>query len=243
MNNPITVLIVDSNLENIDNLTSMIGKYCRELSIAGKAQTFDEGIHLIETLKPDILFINTLINGKIGFELLDIVSGIRPKIIFISSFEKYAINSLKYEPVGFLVNPFDIKELKQSVNRALDKINKDYQEKTQVKDDFLILPVGNKVQLIKSDTIQFCESMGNYTYFYLNDGSKVLATKNLGYYARKLLTYNFIRIHKSYLVNLSYVKYIQKSEKLLCELINGKTLPISRRRQKELLDLLSFLHV
>ena len=229
-------IIIDDDIRSIELLTIFIEKYCKNLKVSGAAQRFNEAVELIEETTPDIIFLDIKIHKDLGFDLLDMVNHANHQIIFISGHQEFALNSFKYDPVDFLLKPFGVKPFKEAVNRALARINK--KEASAVGKEYITVSHGKKIQLLKLDDIMYCESFGHYTNIYMNDDEKIICPGSIGVYEKRLPTSTFIRIHKKYLVNISAIKYIHKSNRYYCELFNGKTLTLSRSKQEEIRQLL-----
>ncbi len=227
-------LIIDDEIKSIQLLSHYIEKFCPNLELLKSTQDFNEGITLIEKLRPDIIFLDILINDNIGFDMLEIINYTKAQVIFISSFEKFAIRAFKYEPVGFLLKPISIKELKDVVNRAILRVKEQQAEKQSIDKDYIAISTSKKIRLVKLKDIMFCESNGNYTFIHLENEEKIFCSGNIGFYENALSKELFLRIHKKYIVNTLFIKAIYRSDRFYCELINGKTLTISRRKQEEI---------
>ncbi|MCT4699032.1 LytR/AlgR family response regulator transcription factor [Tenacibaculum haliotis] len=230
-----TIGIIDDDKKSIDLLSFYLKEYFPDLKIKATAQSFNEGLSLINSGNLDLIFIDIHLNDDIGYELLDIASTKSAQIIFISSYEKHAIKVFKYNPIDYLLKPFGIKELCTSVNRAIEEIKQKKEDKNEINNqEFIALPVGNLIKMIKINTVKYAESNGNLTKFYLNDNTSLIANKNIGTYEELLGDQNLFRIHKKYIVNLLHVKTIHKSDGFYCELTDGTTLDVSRRKQEPL---------
>jgi two-component system LytT family response regulator len=94
------------------------------------------------------------------------------------------------------------------------------------------------VNFVKNEEILYCKSAGRYTEFYLTDKRKLVASKSLGEYEEQFDSKSFFRIHRSFIVNLNYITNINKKAGNYCELTNGQSLPISRRRMENLIQFL-----
>lgn len=231
---PYNIGIIDDDDKSIKLLSFYLKEYFPAIEIKATAQTFNEGLSLINSENLDLIFIDIHLNDDLGYELLDIASMKSTEIIFISSYQKHAIKVFKYNPVDYLLKPFEIKALCASVNRAIEKIKSRevVNVPTDKNQEVIALPVGNVIQMIKVADIKYAESNGNLTTFYLNNATTVTANKNIGTYEELLEKQNVIRIHKKYMVNLLHVKTIHKTNGFYCELNDGTTLDVSRRKTR-----------
>lgn len=231
------VIIIEDDIKSSELLELYIKKYCTNLKITGTAKRVEEAIELVESDNPDILILDIQLHENLGFDLLELVNWKNYQIIFISAHKDYALDSFKYEPIDFLLKPFSIIEFKEAINRAIIRIEERAVQKNY-RNPFIAVSCGAKIQLLKFENIIYCESNGHYTFFHLLNGEKLMCSNRIGVYEKLLPPHFFLRIHKKYIVNISYVKYIYKSNRYYCELIDGKTLTLARRKQEEIKQLL-----
>lgn len=227
--------IIDDDEKSIKLLSYYLSEYFPEITITATANNWNDGLSIINKIALDLVFIDIHLNENLGFELLDVAPSKTAQIIFISSHEKYALKVFKYNPVDYLLKPFNIKDLCASVNRALEKskLSKETAIATpDVNNKIIAIPTGAIVEMIHLDAIKYCESFGNFTKFYLNNATTIVANKNIGHYELILPTH-FFRIHKKYIVNITHIKAIHKSDGFYCEMNDKTTLSVSRRKQEE----------
>ena len=227
--------IIDDDEKSTRLLTHYLNEYFPEITIEVTANTWNDGLLLINKNELDLIFIDIHLNNDLGFELLDVATSKTAQVIFISSYEKYALKVFKYNPIDYLLKPFNIKDLCTSVNRALEKV-KTIKEVTisDINKDHVAIATGTLIKLVKLNEIIYCESFGNFSKFHLVDTSTILANKNIGHYESILPNNSFFRIHKKYIVNIPHIKAVHKSDGFYCELYDTTTtLSISRRKQEE----------
>jgi len=226
--------VIDDEEKSIKLLSFYLKDYFPEITIKATANSWDEGLSIINNNDLDLIFIDIHLNDDLGFELLDIANLKLAQVIFISSHEKYALKIFKYNPVDYLLKPFSIKDFCTSVNRALERSKKPKGlPVTDSNQDFIALPAGAIIKMIKLSDIRYCESCGNFSKFYLEDATTILANKNIGYYESILPNSSFFRIHKKFIINISHIKAIHKSDGFYCEFNDKTMLSISRRKQEE----------
>lgn len=243
----VTAVIIDDEINNVDLLVHFINQYCPQINVVGKAITKEEGIALTNQLKPQILFLDIMLNEGNGFDLLDNITYKKSKIIFITAYSEYAIKAFKYNAVDYLLKPIEIDELITAVDKACLAIeNNEFTEPTQVKNlkkivtnnklpiSLIAIPSADKIDFIKVEDIIYIKSQGRYSIFNLKDSKQIVATKNLGEYENLLDTNTFFRIHNSYLINLTKVTSINKTGGNYCVMENAEELPIAKRRQDKL---------
>ncbi|WP_343703242.1 LytTR family DNA-binding domain-containing protein [Chitinophaga sp.] len=235
-------VIIDDEISNIENLTIMLRKYCPKITIAGTATSVDQGLQVMMETNPAILFLDIQMPDKGGFDLLKSIAAPDFEVIFVTAFDQYAIQAIKFSAIDYLLKPINTTELVNAVNRAIANIEKEKQnERLQNlvysishKNQLKIAVPGNKETLfISPETILFCKSDNNYTVLYLQHNQKLTSSKPIFEYEELLSAHGFIRCHQSYLVNSAFIKsWIRvDGDRLLME--EGHEIPISRNSKEK----------
>ncbi len=235
-------IIVDDEPNNIENLQAILEQYCTGIDVVATARNADDGIAAINTHKPDLLFLDIQMPGKSGFDLLKAFTHINFEIIFITAFDQYGIQAIKFSALDYLLKPININELKLAVEKARNKIKA--KQKNHNIDNLLeyirsgnnavpkiALPTLHEIMYVRIDDIIRCEASNNYTTFYLQTGEQVLVCKTLKDFAELLRPYNFIRTHQSHLVNQHFVKSLLKEDGGTLLLSDQTKVPISRQNR------------
>jgi len=242
----IEAIIVDDEEANIELLSLYLNKCCPFVTLIGEADSVDSAVKLINKLKPKLLFLDIILGEGTGFDILEKISSDDFKVIFVSSHDEFAIKAFKYSAIDYILKPIDQKELFYAVKKCLSDIEKDDFTSNQqiellnvaVKKNtalnFLAIPSINKIEFIKLEDIIYLKSDGRYTNFFLTNERKIIASRNLGEYENILDKSIFFRIHNSYIVNLTHVEIITKTDGSYCEMSNHESLPIAKRRQDSL---------
>lgn len=247
--NPLKSLIIEDEVNNAELLKHFVSKYCPEIEIIGTCVNKAEALEAIPRLNPQLLFLDIVLEDDTAFDILKEIDFSEMHIIFITAFDEYALKAFRYNATDYLLKPLQIDELLKAVERTLKReANREFLGKNTVeniaqeykKADTRLVTISNidKVSFIKNEEISYYKSSGRYTEFYLKDQRKLLASKSLGEYERELNKTLFFRIHKSFIVNLNAVRQINKKAGNYCELEDGTSLPISRRRLDGLLQFL-----
>jgi len=236
-------VVIEDEINNLNLLSHFIKKYCPEIELVGSCQNKKDGVTLIDSLKPDLVFLDIVLEEHNAFELLEEINNKNIKIIFITAFDEFALKAFRYHAADYLLKPIQIDELIDAVKNISDQIknennpyedelkqlSKSFKNRTQ---KYVIISNLDKVSFVRNEDIIYCKSSGRYTEFFLTENRKLLASKSLGEYEQVLNPHCFFRIHKSYVVNLDQVLSINKKTGNYCELKGGATLPISRRRME-----------
>lgn len=241
----LTAVIVDDDYETTQILNSFVEDNHMILKIVGHGSSVEKSLDLIKLHKPDVIFIDISSKNESLFDYINDLDFNLPKFIFISSNELYALKAFKLNAVDFLVKPLTFNDIILSVYKAIKRIEMELcfqkQRVSEVNalnsiyqnNEYIAISSMDKIELIKMDDIIFCKAEGKYTDFFLVNDKKILSSRNLGEYVSMLDPNYFFRIHHSYIVNIKYITKISKRDGYSCELINGISLPIAKRRQEE----------
>lgn len=240
------VIVIDSDTETINQLKLFEINNSVLFTITKIINDFEEIIAHLNSHKPDAIIVK-IDNFFITEKLEDVLNNLeiqRPKLIVISNEKAKAYDAFKLNAIDFLLTPINNNELIISLYKSLRAIDMEtaYQNDkiTKIKainslhDNFEYIAVASmdKIELLKNNDIIFCKADGKYTEFHLTGKSKILSSRNLGEYNDSLGP-TFFRIHHSYLINIRYLTKIVKKDGLYCELSNGITIPVAKRRQEE----------
>ncbi len=235
-------IIIDDEPNNIENLQILLHQYCPEITTVATAANADSGIEAIQAYQPDLIFLDIQMPGKSGFELLKAFTNINFEIIFITAYDQYGIQAIKFSALDYLLKPIDINELKLAVEKARQKIiakQKDYNivnlleyiKSGNKEIPKIALPTLQEIMYVRVDNIIRCEASNNYTLFYLQNGEKVLVCKTLKEFGELLTPHNFVRTHQSHLVNLHFVKSFLREDGGTLLLTDQTKVPISRQNR------------
>jgi two-component system LytT family response regulator len=239
-------IIVEDEINNLNLLSHFLKKYCPEVELIASCQTKDVGVKLINQLKPDLVFLDVVLEENTAFELLEEIENKELNVIFVTAFDEYALKAFRTHAIDYLLKPLQIDELIEAVKRVKEQDSETsllVEDKKGLVEKFInkgnkyvIISNIDNVSFIKNEEIIYCKSSGRYTEFFLANGKKLVASKSLGEYESVLNPQLFFRIHKSYIVNLDKIVNINKKAGNYCELKDGSSLPISRRRMEGLIQ-------
>lgn len=235
-------IIVDDEVSNIENLTILLNKYCPQITVVATATNVEQGLLLIREFKPAILFLDIQMPGKGGIDLLKSIATPNFEVIFVTAYDEYAIQAIRFSAIDYLLKPVNINELVNAVDRAIVNTEKKMHNERL---ENLISSISNKNQLriaipghketlfLSPETILFCKSDNNYTIFYLKNAQMHTSSKPIYEYEELLSAHGFIRCHQSYLVNSIFIKSWIKvdGDRLLME--GEHEIPISRNRKEK----------
>ncbi len=252
-----SALIVEDVKETSDYICRRVSLLCPSIKKIDQALTLSEAEDLIESNRYDIVFLDIRMQAGTSFDLLKRLSDkgvINFEIIFITgeSDKEHILKAIKYSAIDFLYKPLDDGELVMAVNRALDKresqdLNNQVKlllqrmdERSTVKPDKITVHLHSGIlQMISVDDLKYIEADGVVSKVHLKNGETITVNRNLGYYKDLLiLEHDFVPLSNSILLNREYIKRYNH-QTLKITLTDNAELPVSRRRGKELKEMLS----
>jgi two-component system, LytTR family, response regulator len=246
-----TIIIEDEENSRLI-LTDTLHEHFHNIQIIATCKNNSEAKLAIEELKPDLVLSDIELKHESVFTMLQQLNIIDFEIIFISGYDKYAIQAIKFSALDYLLKPFSKKELadaiehyeqKQHKKQSMQQFDALFHNLKNIQKDLkkIALPTANGLTVFTLNEIVYCQAEINYTYFFLVTKNKILGTKTLKEYEELLDDYDFIRVHKSYLINLHHVKNYSRGEGGTVTMSNGDVVEVSRRKKEEFLNRLSAL--
>lgn len=249
----IKILIVDDEFSAGNVIKLLIEKHIagdKEVMVCQSAQ---EALEIIPIFKPSLVMLDVEMPNMNGFDLLNKVSPANFDVIFTTGYGHYAIKAIRFSALDYLLKPIDISDLQNAVNRHMVRNSIHRQREGPLISNLLHnLNQGSKQQfrlaLSTSEGVFFidpvdilrCEGDNNYTHFFLAGRSPIIVSKTLKEYEEILGEHGFVRIHKSYLVNMRHVMRLDKEGMLWTT--DGQSLPVSRRRKEEVIRMIQDYH-
>ncbi len=245
-------IIIEDEKHSRETLNGMIDRYCKNVSIIAEAESYRGGLEVIREHQPDVIFLDIQMPDGSGFRMLEELDSINFEIIFTTAFDQFAIKAIKYSALDYLLKPIDAEELVRAVKKVEQKIshsqvNQNIQvlldniKSRDAEPHKIVLSTSEKIHIIETDQILRCESDNYYTNFFLSDGKKILVSKTLKENEELLSDHNFIRPHKSHLVNVKYIKGFLRSDGGYIEMIDGSRIPVSRRKREKIIEVITHL--
>jgi len=243
-------IIVDDEIANRENLQGLLHTYAPDVQVCAVAENIDEAVKAINYHRPELLFLDIQIHGQLGFDLLKQLDAINFEIIFVTAYNQYGIQAVKFAALDYLLKPIDIDEL----TAAIDKARKAIQQRKKnerlgylleyLKDDNQVkpriaLPMFGETRYVNIADIVRCEADNTYTKFALLSGEKVLVSKTLKEYADMLAGHNFVRAHQTHLVNMTHIKSWLREDGGSLLLTDGTKIPVSKLNRGKVKDMLA----
>lgn len=241
----IRVVIVEDQ-PNIRNDIQFLVERQNGFSVVGSCGTVKEASQLINQTNPHLLLLDIRLPDGTGFDVLKETSN-EFKVIFLTAFEKHAIQAVKIGALDYLVKPIDEKEFSDALNKVFHHFPTK-QEQIMVASRYqqgetrsrMVLRSQDYLQVVEINQIVYCHSDSGYTTFHLNDTRKMIVSKILKDYEDVLTEPMFLRPHQSYLINGSYIERYSKDG--FIHLKNGQKIPVATRRKEAVLDFFNKLN-
>lgn len=238
----INCLIVDDEQLARDLLREFISQR-PEITILGEANKGKDAVELIDSLKPDLIFLDVQMPGMTGFDVLDEIEH-DPFVIFATAYDQYAIKAFEKNAVDYLLKPIDQDRFKIAVDRALARMTAEQNNvgellrnmKTENRtsyDSHIFVQKSEKLLNLAVDEIMFLEASGDYTIL-TTKGDQFVSSSGIGKLEEILNPEIFIRVHRSTIININFLKEIEKhfNGGMMVKMITGKTFPVSRTYAK-----------
>ena len=212
-------IIVDDEERSILLNQSMLENYCPEIQVLASYNTIDKAYTGILEFNPDIVFLDIDLPPNTGFDLLRRFPSIEFEIIFITAFNQYAIDAIRFSALDYLMKPVNPDELQSAVKKAycriypkLKNVNMTYHQRIGLNEvSKLVIRSQNGADLIEIDDIVFFEAQNVYTEF-VTKTRRIISAKAFSEYEDMFQSKGFYKIHRSYMVNMSHVKYLDTRE-------------------------------
>jgi two-component system, LytTR family, response regulator len=235
------VVIIDDEPDAVKFIQGIIAEYCPNLEVAGIANSARDGVSVISQTQPDLVFLDVQMPHGSGFDLLSSFPQKTFDVIFITAYNHYAIQAIKFSAVDYILKPVNIGELIEAVNKVEQKrASREYRNLNYSNllenlkaplPSKLAIPTTDGIEYLNTSEIIRIEADRSYSWFFLTDKKKYLVSRNLKEYQELLQDLNFFRPHNSHLINMIFVKKFIRHEGGYIEMTDGSNVPISRGKR------------
>jgi len=245
----LSAIIVDDEARGRRTLETMVTEYCPSVKVVALAEDVLSAVKAINLHKPDIVFLDIEMPNYSGFKLLELFEEITFDVVFTTAYEQYAIRAFKVDAAaGYLLKPIDIDELIEIVKRIEGMRSTVKTIETQPSpipaspnnSNRTMFPAQSGVLYLNIDEINHLESDGRYTNIFLVDGSKVLTTYSLKECEQKLRHDTFIRVHRSFIINLAFIKKYARGRDSFIQMENGAKVDVGKNYKDDLIEAVSY---
>lgn len=228
-------IVVDDEEPSRKALVNYLNEFCKEIFVVDECNSADSAYKSISRNNPHIVFLDVEMPKGSGIDLLKRFRSISFKVIFVTAYSKYAVQAFRYAATDFLLKPVKVSELQEAVCRAksdvedgnykgdIDQLLKGVSDFYNQSQGRIAIPDSQGFKVLDTEKIIMCQADTCYTIFFVENTRNVTAPYHLKHYEQQLSSTQFLRVHKSYLVNLQHVRglqnnVIQLSKKLCCPL-------------------------
>jgi two-component system LytT family response regulator len=242
---PLKAIIIDDELYCCETIATFL-EGINDIQIMAQCSNGIEGIEAIQKHKPDVVFLDVEMPKMNGFEMLQKLPSIQFEIIFTTSYDQYALKAIQLSAIDYLLKPIDEDELLHAIEKVRRRSNNPLSQQLEIlmqrlaepisKISKIALPTMDGLEMASIDSIIYCESDSNYTIVHLKNATKIVVSKTLKEVDELLVDYSFVRVHRSYLVNINEVEKYKKGDGGYLILSNGSSVDVSKNRKELLLS-------
>ncbi|MGE0076330.1 MAG: LytR/AlgR family response regulator transcription factor [Bacteroidales bacterium] len=249
----IKAIVVDDEIMARQALVNIITHEHPDISVLSQAGSVNDAFEQITQFTPDVVFLDIKMPDGSGFDLLRKFNKIPFKVIFVTAFDSYTLEAIRFSAFDYILKPINTVELAAAIGRLRESLNQsddlsaklqnffanlDEREKDKKK---IVLKTATSIHLVPIGTIIRCEADENYTMFYFTNQPKLLISKPLKYFEEILEQYGFLRVHQSHLINLSHLIRVDKVDGGIVVLTDNVSVPISVRKREQVFRMLEGL--
>jgi len=245
-------IIIDDEKKSRETLQKTIERYFNtQLKVLAQADSVKEGVFVINKFRPDLVFLDIEMPEENGFKLFNYFDIYDFEVIFTTAYQQYAIDAIKVSALDYLLKPInymDLRDVMSRLNKKKQNINPQDKIETLLSNlntdthshfNKIALPTLEGFQMERVNNIVYCQAEENYTKIFTNRNEVILVAKTLKSIEELLTNEIFFRIHKSYIVNMNYIKAYNRAEGYKVVLENGVKLDVATRRNEEFIKALT----
>jgi len=237
-------ILVDDEPDGIRTLKKLLELNCPEVEIVATCSNAIVAKQLLEEIKPDVVFLDVRMPGKSGLEMLTEIPEQDFEVIFVTAHNEYMLQALQFSAVDYLMKPVDEDRLVEAVERVKKKLNQvrplgqtetllhNINKIGSPMEMRLCLPTLKGFTIVKLEEIVYCEAQRSYTVFRLVNNKTIMISKPLFDYDKLLNDTIFLRVHKSFLINLLHIKEYMRGDGGTVVMSNGMEIEVSRRKKE-----------
>lgn len=235
-------VIVDDEPDAVNFIKSIIADHLPQVEVVGFAHSAKDGVSVIINSQPEIVFLDVEMPHGNGFTVLENFPEKSFDVVFVTAFNHYAIQAIKFSAVDYILKPINITEFIKAVDKVIQKrldaayqfqnYNTLFENLRTALPAKLAIPTSEGMEYLNTREIIRVEADRSYSWFFLLDGRKVLVSRNLKEYHELLADRGFFRPHNSHLINLEFVKKFIRHEGGSILLTDGTEIPVARGKKE-----------
>jgi two-component system LytT family response regulator len=245
-------IIIEDEQQAANLLEAMLSEIDSSVQVVEKCQDLPAGVKSVKKHSPDIVFLDIELPVYSGIQLLDFFNPeeINFHIIFTTASNDYAVRAFEMSAVDYLMKPLQSEKLKAALEKVSRKqLISGLESLPLLKQNFqpdgnrkIVVPVASGFEILNLKDICYFKAEGSYTQIYFNDGNPLIVSKNLKHFEFILAGMNsFVRIHRSFIANISFAKKIFRKDGGILVLENNTELPVAEDKMQMILEALAKL--
>jgi two-component system, LytTR family, response regulator len=248
MDKKITALLIDDEKNSREVLKKLLAKHCVVIEVIGEAADAEEAFDVAIKLKPQLVFLDIQMPRGNGFTFLKKFEKIPFEVIFVTSYDQYAITAIKFNALDYLLKPVDIEDLKYAVNKMAESLQEKVDKQpliinllqnveADMRERKFAIHSGEKVKMLCEKDIIYIEGDGRYSHLHISENVQYTTPKNLkdfeDFFGNES---TLIRISKTFILNATYIKEYSKGDPFIITMTDKKTFEVARRKKTEILE-------
>lgn len=243
-------LLVDDEANNLENLEFLLQNDCTGVMVSGKLRSAAQARDWLANNTVDVIFLDINMPGENGFQLLSSLPAHNFKVVFVTAHNEYSLQAIKANALDYILKPVSIDGLQAAVEKikltvdsyALAEQNLQMLKhllqtvNSKAPPKKIALPQLGGISFIEVDDMVSLQADSNYTVIHMNTMQKLVISKTLKEFEELLDPTQFARIHKSYIVNLRYIKEYSTTDGGIVKMTDGNQWSISRRQLDSFLE-------
>ena len=235
------VILIDDERLARSELRRMLNEFS-DVEIIGEAANATEGIEKIETLNPDLIFLDIQMPGKTGFDMLGQLDK-APHVIFVTAYDEYALKAFDVNALDYLMKPVEPQRLAEALMKVRQKTEEEilsYNRGVLSETDQVFVKDGERCWFVRLSDVRLFESVGNYAKVFFGT-NKPLILKSLNALEERLDEKVFFRANRKHIINLRMIEKIEPyfNGGLLLDLSGGEKIEVSRRQAVKFKEMMS----
>ncbi len=238
------ILIVDDELSPREQSKRLLAEFFPEITVCAEAENVSKAYEAILIHQPDVVLLDVDMPDGNAFDLLKRFPQINFNVIFITAYEKYALQAIKFSALDYLLKPYTSGEFVEAIRKAqreedtsdtnlkFNTLLQNFQNQQQTK---IVLRTSESIHVIQTDEIIRLQADGAYTTFHIFNRKPIVVSKNLKEYDVLLEKTGFIRTHQSHLVNSKYVECYHKADGGSLSLTDRSNVPVATRFKEKVI--------
>lgn len=245
----IKAVIIDDEQHSIETLRWKLENYCPEVEVSASFENPADGVAYLREHDCNLLFLDIEMPRLNGFDVLEELGHPLPfDVVFITAYDNFGIQAIKFSALDYLLKPVQNKELKEAIGKhlaqnrhslpagQLEGLLQNWQAERKGKPGRIALTSKDSIEFVDPAEVIVCSSSSNYTEVYTSDGRKRVISRTLKDFEDMLLPYHFFRPHHSHLINLLRVREYVRGDGGYLVMENKMKIPVSKSRKEALMQ-------